>query len=403
MPEYYYIAMDRNGRIQEGSLAVENDTFAQQILHQRGLLVIKLSTPRFKFLPRLLHTNRPSSNALAQFCRQMALVLRAGVPLLRGLEIMSLQMPERAMREEAKRMYREVLTGRTLSEAMASSDSRMPSMLTRMVATGEASGHLEEILQRMATYYEEEEFLKRKIRGAMVYPVTLLVMSLGLLIFVFRYLIPQIEGLLMRTGSELPIITLVVLNIANIFQEYFILILVLILGLFIIGKFYFGTSKGKWQRDRFYSRLPVIGKIVVDIVTARFARTAGIVFGSGIPLLQGLKLIKQNVDNAVAEQAIGFAAEGVSRGDNLAGHLERVQFFDPLAIQMIRIGEETGRLDELMQHMSAHYDREAQNGISQLLTLLEPAMLLIMGGTVALIVVSVMLPLFDLVGKLKIR
>jgi type IV pilus assembly protein PilC len=285
MPEFRYSAMDRNGKLREGSLTANTDHQVRQLLREQSLLPIQISSAPFAFLSHLKYTRALSSQALAEFCHQIAMVLKAGVTLTRGLELMRTQIPDRLMRQEADRMYREVQTGRSLSEVMSAADSRVPPLLARMVATGEASGRLEEILTRMAEFYEQEYNTQKKIQGAMVYPAILLFVSLGLIFFVFKFLIPQIQNLLKGTGAELPAITRKMLAFSALAQEYFLLFCVIIILVIAVVKFLLSTPKGRIYRDRFYTAFPTVGIVVQGVATTRFARTACIVFSSGLPLL----------------------------------------------------------------------------------------------------------------------
>jgi type IV pilus assembly protein PilC len=331
----------------------------------------------------------------------MAMVLRAGLSLMNGLNIMKMQIPDKAMKSEAQRMYREVQTGKTLSESMASTESNLPPLLARMVSTGEASGNLGEIFLRMADFYEQEHNIQSKVRGAMVYPIILSFVALGLLFFVFQFLIPQIETLLSGTGAKMPLITRSIIGIAHGIQGNLILIVIFLGGLVLSLRQYIATPQGRLRKDRILGKTKVVGKVTSDLVTTRFARTAAIVFRSGIPMLQGLDLIKQNVGNAVAEQALEYAIDGITKGETLAFNLEKAQFFDPMTIQMVRVGEETGSMDEVMEQMADYYNQEAERSITQLLALVEPVMLLVMGLIIGTIIVSIMLPLFDLISNIK--
>jgi len=400
MAEYRFQAMDRSGQLHEGTFTADNESVVLEALRERGMIPIKVV--KKAGLPAwLLLKPKIRSDSLALFCRQMAMVLRAGLTLMSGLNIMKTQIPDRLMKQEAERMYREVQTGKTLSESMSSDEGFIPPLLARMVATGEASGNLGEIFLRMSDFYEQEHNIQSKIRGAMIYPIILSVVSLGLLFFVFQFLIPQIETLLSGTGAKLPALTRAIIGITHFMQNNLLLIVATVILLIIFIRYSLSTPQGRMNRDRLLSRTGVVGKVTVNLVTTRFARTAAIVFRSGIPLLQGLELIKQNLGNAVAEQALDYAIEGVRRGESLAFHLDRARFFDPMTIQMVRVGEETGTMDEVMEQMAGYYNQEAQTGITQLLSLVEPVMLLLMGLIIGTIIVSIMLPLFDLISNMK--
>jgi type IV pilus assembly protein PilC len=285
---------------------------------------------------------------------------------------------------------------------MSSAESLIPPLLARMVATGEASGNLSEIFLRMSDFYEQEHNIQTRIKGAMVYPIILTVVALGLLFFVFQFLIPQIESLLSGTGAQMPLITRTIIGITHFMQGNFLLIIIGVVVLVFLIRYWLTTPQGRLKKDRLISKTRVMGTVTANLVTTRFARTAAIVFRSGIPLLQGLELIRQNVGNAVAEQALDYAMEGVRKGESLAYNLEKARFFDPMTIQMVRVGEETGSMDEVMEQMAEYYNKEAETGITQLLSLVEPVMLLIMGVIIGTIIVSIMLPLFDLIGNINV-
>lgn len=400
MPEYVYQAMDQSGRMQEGLFMAETDTMVRQALRERGLVPIKITPKQAGSTKELFGRKTASADSLATFCRLLAMVLRAGMPMLRGLEVLQTQMGDALMKKECLRLYREVLTGHSLSEAMRGEGTKIPPLLARMVNTGEASGNLDTILRAMGEYYEQEYLVQKKIKGAMVYPVILLMVSIGMIAFVFKVLIPQIKGLLSSFGGELPWITKFVIGLGDTIASQGIYILGGIVGLVMLYSYFVSTPNGRLWRDRMRTKIPALGPVIQSTVTARFARTAGIVFRGGIPLLQGLDLIKQNVGSAVAELALDHAIEGVRKGETLADTLDIVKFFDPMAIQLIRVGEETGNMEELMDQMMAYYDREATNGIAQLLTLMEPIMLLIMGVVIGGAIVASILPLFNLLGSI---
>lgn len=401
MAEFRFQAMDRSGQLHEGDFTADTEAVVLEALRERGMIPIKVvkttGVPGWLVLrPKI------KADSLALFCRQMAMVLRAGLSLMSGLDIMKMQIPDRLMKKEAERMYREVQTGKALSEAMSSEESAIPPLLARMVATGEASGNLNEIFLRMSDFYEREYNIQTRIRGAMVYPIILSVVSVALLFFVFQFLIPQIENLLSGTGAQMPLLTRSIIGTTHFIQGNMVLIIIALVGLVFLIRYSLSTPQGRYRKDRLISRTKVMGTVTANLVTTRFARTAAIVFRSGIPLLQGLELIRQNVGNAIAEQALDYAMEGVRKGESLAYHLERARFFDPMTIQMVRVGEETGSMDEVMEQMAEYYNKETETGITQLLALVEPVMLLVMGVIIGTIIISIMLPLFDLIGNMKV-
>ncbi|MGE5403457.1 MAG: type II secretion system F family protein [Candidatus Saccharibacteria bacterium] len=401
MPEYTFTATNRDGKSESGVMTAESEAAAREALRGRGMIPIKVAPQNAEFTFSFNLRGKPKLNSLSNFCRQMSIILRAGMPILRGLEIMQRETSDLVMRDEIKRMHREVLTGRSLSEAMASEESRIPPLLAWMVNTGEASGTLDMILRNLGDYYEQEYTIQKKVRGAMVYPIILGLVSVGLLFFVFQFLMPQIETLMASSGAQLPAITLAIINFGKFFRANLVMIIIG-LGALIAGiKYYLSTPEGRFMKDQILFKLPVFGKLAVNSATARMARTAGVVVKGGIPWIVGLRLVRQNIDNALGERAVDAAIEGVQRGESLAYNLGQEGFFDEMAIHLMRLGEETGNMEEMLDEMVVNYEREVQNGITTLLSLVEPVMLLFMGVVIGGIVVASILPLFDLIGKIK--
>jgi type IV pilus assembly protein PilC len=314
---------------------------------------------------------------------------------------MAQQTPDKRMQAEINRIYREVQTGRTISEAMADRESPIPKLLTNMVATGEASGTLDQVLRSMANFYDQEHRIRQKIKSASIYPAVMGLMAVALMAFFFNYLLPQLVGTIIDSGGQLPTLTKVVVGISQFTSNYWWGILVVALGLLFFSRTYLQTPPGRLAKDRLLLKIPLLGSTLRHVTTMRFARTAHILIKSGLPFLQGLEFVKQNVNNALAEQAVEYALAGMQRGESLAENLTKAQYFDPLAIQMIAIGEETGELEGILAEMAEFYDREAEAGFAKLLALVEPLMLLIIGGIVSIIIVSVMLPMMDMFTHIK--
>ncbi|ADI01957.1 type II secretion system F family protein [Syntrophothermus lipocalidus] len=401
MPEFSYAGVNAAGHLEQGVLQADSAVMAESLLREKGILPVYVRSKAWWLQWRAPVTKKIGSQSLAVLCRQMAMVLRSGMGVSDGLELVSRQVSDRLLRREALRLYREVLSGRSLSEAMMAEDSLIPGLLARMVATGEASGNLEQILHNMSQYYQQRYETEKRVKGALIYPALLMVVGIGLLAYVFAFLIPQVESLLHSAGARLPLVTRIILGITHFLQNHFLALTVVLVAVLLAGTLYLATPQGKFLWDRTVAKLPLVGNVVRNVVTVRFASTAAMVFRSGIPVLPALELLRENAGNEVAARALDKAVEGVRRGDTIAYHLATTGYFDPLVVQMIRVGEETGSLDEIMQQMADFYEKEAQTGIAQLMSLLEPVMVLIMGLVVGTIVLSVMFPLFDLVSSFK--
>lgn len=405
MPKFSYRAVDPRGQVVSGSISGDSVLAVRQGLKSDGLTPLEIREGAGGLLAAALPSFTPKreigGEALSHFCRQLSVIIMSGVNILKGLEIMSRQTPDRLMRAEVLRIFREVQTGRNISEAMRSQSSRVPEMLAGMVATGEASGRLEDVLRTMAEFYEREHRIKQKIKSASVYPAVMALMAVGIIIFFFNFLLPQIMGVITANGGQLPLITRVVIGISEVLSRYYIAILSTLAVLAVMLNRYFSTHAGRLNKDKFILRIPVLGGITRNVATMRFARTAYILIRSGVPMLQGLELIKKNVSNALAEKAIDYASEGLQRGESMALNLARANYFDTMAIQMFSIGEETGELEKILHEMAEYYNQEADAGFARMLAMVEPLMLVFIGGIVSVILISVLLPMMDMFSNVQ--
>lgn len=405
MPEFKYRAIDSQGKIVTGILTGNDIWAVKQNIKSEGLSPVEIVPNKrlFSAFARspLIFKREISGRALSHFCRQLSVIVRSGINILDGLEILARQTPEKSLRAEINRIYREVQKGRTISEAMNDPASRIPKLLKGMVATGEASGTLDEVLQSMSDFYEREHRIKQKIKSASVYPTVMAVMAAGLIAFFFNFLLPQLATLIISSGGQLPLLTRIVIAVSDFTTRYFLLILASLSGLALSLKLYFNTPKGRLNRDKLISRIPLLGSTLRHVATMRFARTGCILIKSGLPLLEGLEYIKQNVNNALAETAVDYAIDGLQRGEPLAANLARANYFDPLVIHMFSIGEQTGELEQILEEMADYYEKESDAGFTKLLAMVEPLMLVVIGGIVSTIIISVMLPMLDLVSHIK--
>ena len=417
MPEFNYRAVNTWGKWVTGTLKGENLMAVRQSLKNEGLLPVEIKpasggaatvaspaspiTPMAAASPVINFKRKISGEALHHFCRQLAVILRSGVNLIKGLEIMARQTKDKRLRAEVERIYQDVQTGLTIAEAMGDRRSLIPELLAGMVATGEASGTLDQVLRSMAEFYEKDHRIKQKIKAASIYPIVMAVMAMGLIAFFFNFLLPQMVTMINASGGKLPLLTRIVIGISEYTTKYYLIFLAISIGSVLFLHQYFKTPVGRMTRDMFLLRIPMLGKTLRDVTTMRFASTAHILIRSGLPLLQGLDYIKKNVDNALAGKALDYAIEGLQMGETLASNLQKANYFDVLAIQMISIGEETGELEKILEEMAEFYEQESNAGFTKLLAVAEPAMLVIIGSIVSVIIISVMLPMMDMFSNIK--
>ena len=404
MPDYQYRAVDPAGEITSGAISGDSVAAVRQTLKGQDLLPIEINLVEglvLKGLPSFKFKKQISGEALSNFCRQLSVIIMSGVNVLKGLEILGEQTSDKNLKKEINRIYLEVQKGKTIAEAMDSRDTLMPKLLISMVATGEASGNLDVVLRSMSIFYEKDHRIRQKIKSAAVYPVVMAVMAVGLMVFFFNFLLPQLVSLITSNGGQLPLLTRIVIAISAFTSRYFLLITAVSAGILIIFSIYLKTPGGRLNRDKLIFKVPLLGEVIRAVTTMRFSRTTHILIKSGLPLLQGLEYVKQNVNNALAEKAVDYAIEGLQRGESLAVNLAKAKYFDPMATQMFAIGEETGELEQILEEMADYYNHESDAGFERLLALVEPLMLIIIGGIVSTVIISVMLPMMDMVSNIK--
>ncbi|MDS1029388.1 type II secretion system F family protein [Bacillota bacterium LX-D] len=405
MRSYSYRAISVQGKMTEGFVSAENTAQAYSSLKKDGYIPVELKETReknFNSLQNLFCQKKQLSyESLGNICRQLGLIMMTGINILKGLEILAAQSPDKATRLEINRIYQEVQKGRSIAEAMSDQGSLIPKLLAGMVATGEASGTLEQVLYSMAQFYDKEHRMRQKIISASVYPVVMLFLAAGLMLFFFNFLLPQITNMLISTGARLPFLTIIVVDISEVTTHYFFVLFPGLLLIFFVLFKYGQTPRGRIQRDTLLLKLPILGRILRNAETMRFALTAHVLFRSGIPLLEGLNYVQQNLSNSLAQKAVEYAIKGLQRGETLASNLGKAEFFDAMSLQMISIGEETGELERILQEMTEYYTQEVDAGFAKLMSLIEPAMLVVIGGVVSIVILSVMLPMMNMISSLK--
>jgi len=399
--EFAYRAADPNGKTATGVLEAADAAEARRILRNRGLLVLELRPSRPSWreaLERLLW--RVPVPQVALFCQQLAFSLRAGLDLLRALDVVRRQTPSRAVRREVTRLWQEVQKGRPLSEAMADRAGTMPPLLAQMLAAGEAAGNLDDTLARMAAYYRREAHLKQRLRSALAYPTLLFTVAAGLVFFFLNFLLPELLKVFAETGARLPPLTRGLVAVAEHARMWLPAGLAALAGLV----FLFGPgARGRLRalRDRTVVRLPLVGRVVRDAAHARFTRGLAVLLRSGMPLVRALELLAQTAGHTRAETAALAAAREVRRGGRISSVIAAEPFFDPVVAQMVAVGEEVGEPERLLEELADYYEQQVEAGFARLVALTEPLVTLVVAAVVGVLVISVLTPMFDMIRQVR--
>jgi type IV pilus assembly protein PilC len=401
MPVFTYRGTNRSGGNVSGEVTATSKAELQNMLRRQQITPTKMSEKGKEFnLPTF--GSGVSSKELAIFTRQFSVMIDAGLPLVQCLEILASQ--------QENKMFQKVLTGTrgaveggaTLSAAMRQYPKVFDSLYVNMVEAGETGGILDTILQRLSSYIEKNVKLQRAVKSAMVYPVGVLTVAGGVIILLLWKVVPIFGTLFAGLGVDLPLPTKIVIGLSNMIGSIFGFLALVALGAGIFGiKVWYGTPQGRFVLDSIILKLPVLGILMRKIAVARFTRTLGTLIASGVPILEGLDITAKTAGNAVVERALQQVRKSLEEGKSLTEPLKDSEVFPGMVTQMISVGEQTGAMDAMLQKIADFYEEEVDAAVKDLLTALEPVMIVFLGVVVGGVVISMYLPLFSLIGKLS--
>jgi type IV pilus assembly protein PilC len=401
MPDYTYRGTNRAGASVSGVMQATSKTELQNLLRRQQITPTKMSEKGKEF-------NMPTfgggvnAKELAIFTRQFSVMIDAGLPLVQCLEILASQQENQFFQKVLVGTRGSVEGGATLSAAMRQFPKVFDALYVNMVEAGETGGILDTILQRLSTYIEKNVKLQRAVKSALVYPVGVLTVAAGVIILLLWKVVPIFATLFAGLGVDLPLPTKIVIALSNFIGSIFgLLILVAIAGMVIGLKVWYGTQQGRYIIDATLLRLPVLGILLRKIAVARFTRTLGTLISSGVPILEGLDITAKTAGNAVVERALRRVRTSLEEGKSLTEPLKDSEVFPGMVTQMIAVGEQTGAMDAMLQKIADFYEEEVDAAVKDLLTALEPVMIVFLGLVVGGVVISMYLPLFSLIGKLS--
>lgn len=399
MPKFKYSARDKDGKLVSGTFEHAEQDEAVAALQTRGLVVTSIALVRKKTAGKITEKKlrrRMRSDDLALFCRQLATLLNAGVTLLRSLSIVSKQIEAKPLYEAVEKIKADVEEGHSLHDAMARHPKIFSSLWISLIETGEASGQLAYTFEHLADYLERSGSVMRKVKGAMVYPIILLcVCIVAIAIFTLK-IIPMFGEIYKGFNIELPALTMIVLKFSKFMQRYILLIIGAIVGIVFIIKAVIKTPPGRYLFDSFKLKIPLLGTLAQGMIIERFAHALGTLIKSGIPILSGLNIVGNACGNKVFEGAIKTAEEEVRQGKTMSEPLEASGLFPGIVTQMIKVGEETGKLGEMLDRVTVYYQERMNALVEKMTAAFEPLLLIFMGATVGVLVIAMYLPIFKI-------
>ncbi len=401
MPLFNYKAVTAEGRVTEGTLEAADQKTAIAKLQEQGQLPIKVVSSEDKgfFGSELTlpwKRKRVRRADLLVFTQELATLTGAGLPLDRSLTILSGLTENEYLRAIVKELLREIKGGKSLSDSMEIYPHVFPKLYVSMVKAGEAGGALDVILLRLIEYLEEAEELKNYFTSSMIYPVILGGVSSAAIILMVTFVIPKFADIFENAGAPVPLPMRIMLGVSGVIVGYWWAILLFIIGSVVLIKRYLGTDKGRRQLDSAILRMPLVGTLMTQLEVSRFSRTLGTLLKSAVPMLQSISIVREVVGNTIISGALEEVIAGVKKGDGLAKPLQETKVFPAFSIHLLEVGEETGRLDEMLIRVAEAYDMNVRNSVKRLVALFEPLIILFMGLLIGLMVVTMLYSIFSI-------
>lgn len=392
MPIFQYKAKLLNGEIKKGKIDAVDENAVRTALRAMNCypLMIKEEGKGNIDLGKFASVK---TKDIAIFCRQFSYILVSGMNIVKALEILKDETENKKLAESVNMLYDDVQKGRSLSASMKNQNV-FPEMLINMVAVGEASGSLDEIMVRMADYYDKEYEQVQKVKQAMTYPIIIAIVAVIVVNLLIVFVLPKLLGSMMDDPEQLPLPTKILLGMSNFMRNYWYIILFVVIGLIIVTRIRKKNEKTV-EGDKFKLKIPVFGKLTLKIAQAKFARTFGMLLNSGLSVLESMSIASRILGNKYLESLLAQSIEDVKKGISISESLRSKNIFSTMFIQMIKIGEESGTLDDVLGKTAAFYDKEADTATAQMTTMVEPIIIMLLAVVVGFIIIAVIIPMFD--------
>lgn len=401
MAQFKYTARNSVGKLIEGMIDAPAQKTAIEKLRSQKYTVMMVAETKTASLDNLLGRFNPfkpsvKNKDLVIFSRQLSTLVSAGVPIVQGLNILCEQLQSPAFRKILTAVRSDIESGIAIADALKKHPRAFSELYVSMIRAGETGGVLDSILERLSAYLEAAEELRSKVKGAMVYPLVVSGVAMAVTIFLMVGVIPTFKRVFESFGSALPLPTEILVNVSDFLGHHFVWLFLIPVGCYITFLQWYKTQKGRAVMDRVAIRAPLIGDLIKKVAIAKFTRTLGTLIKSGVPILQALDTVAKTSGNYAVEQAILKARESIREGEKIADPLKRSGIFPPMVLQMISVGEETGNLETMLNKIAEFYDQEVDTAIKAMTSLIEPAIICIMGVVIGSIVICMFLPIFQM-------
>lgn len=404
MKTYKYSARDSKGRIAKGELEATDVAALKNKLRNQGLWLISQNSSQQSLLPFLegFLDKKIGLKDMVVFSRQFSAMIEAGIAILRVLTVLIQQTENPKLKAILQEIKRDIEQGVPLSESMQKFPEAFDSLYVSMVKAGELGGVLDVVLNRVAGFLESRSKLSNKVRTALTYPASLLIISILVVWFMLTFILPKFSAIFTSTGGELPAFTQLLINISNVLRSPFILVIIAFIWFAVnYARSYYRSEEGRLKIDTFSLKIPIFGSILKKVAIARFSRTFGTLIESGVPITTALDVTRTSINNALLESVLIKVKKDIEEGSPISNQLQKSEVFPPMVTQMVAIGEEAGELENMLNKIADFYDDEVDSSVESLTALMEPVFIVVIGAIVGAIVVAMYLPIFNVINQIN--
>lgn len=399
--KFYYQAKNKDNVVKRGTVVAADQQKAESLLAENSMVIISLEPQEESILERINPFGKSvSSKDVVLFSRQLATLIGAQVPILQALRILESQLTSKQLEAVARDLIASIENGESLSLALTKHPNVFGNVYVSLVKSGEISGTLNKSLNYLADQLEKDYALQSKVRSALTYPVFIVVTLFAVALLMFKFVLPNLTSVLLEQGGELPTVSKILISITKFINGYWWLVLVVLGGVVIFLKFYIATPNGRYIFDKLKISIPVISGIFERIYLARFSRNLSTLVAGGIPIIQALQMIAEIINNVIYRDIVMKASEQLANGRSISDSLQGNPEFPPLVTQMVRVGEETGQLDDILGKLANFYEKEVDDRVAILTTLLEPFIMILLGVGVGALIAGVLLPIYNLASTI---
>ena len=397
MPIFIWEGTSKNNEIKKGEIEAVDENAVRGLLRRQGFKTIEVKKkPKDldEYLPFL--KARIKEKNVVVFCRIFSTMINAGLPLIQCLDLLAQQEQNKAFSKIIRSVKEDIEGGTSLTVALKKYPDIFDDLFVNLIAAGEAGGILDVILERLSAYMEKAMKLKARVKGAMTYPISVLVISFSVVALLLLKVIPVFKTMFESMGGQLPGPTAFLIDASNFTKNYFLYIIAIIVMIVIAFKRFYKTEKGRWIVDSLVLKAPIFGELLKKVAVAKFSRTLSTMMSSGVPILEGLAIVSKTSGNVVVENALLKTRQSIAEGRSIAEPLAETGIFPPMVVQMISVGEATGALDSMLSKIATFYDDEIDVAVDNMTALLEPVMMVFLGGIVGGMIIAMYLPIFKL-------